>query len=94
MHEPSPVKTRRVSRDSCGGCQSNACSSSGGSISFAIDLNKSCSLCGKSGVAGKYIHQVQFFDVDSKVRHCAYDLGDRDLIEKVSEGDLIGLEFC
>ena len=55
------------------------------------DNDKSlCILCGESG--GTYLHKASTFGLDHKVRKCAHICGDKDLIAKLSAGDLIAID--
>jgi hypothetical protein len=50
-----------------------------------------CIFCDKSETHGP-LHQVTTFDVDCRVRNCAYALQDSSLLAKLSVGDLIAVE--
>jgi len=55
------------------------------------DVINSCLFCGKSTDCGT-LHGVCTFEVDFRVRNCAFILQDSDLLAKISSVDLMALE--
>ncbi|KAI8503415.1 hypothetical protein Bbelb_192360 [Branchiostoma belcheri] len=53
--------------------------------------NSLCFFCAKGGTK-EPLHEASTFQLDDRVRKCAYALQDEDLLAKLSAGDLIALE--
>ena len=58
--------------------------------SEATTSGTSCFFCGKSGT--ETLHEVATFQVDTRVRKCAAQVGDNELMAKLSMGDMVALE--
>lgn len=56
--------------------------------------SETCFFCGESSSEHlqEQLHDVCTFSLDARVRQCAHELADRELIAKLSEGDLIAIE--
>ena len=50
---------------------------------------ETCFFCGKPASSGKPLSEASTFGVDTKVRQCAIKLQDKQLLAKLSAGDLI-----
>ena len=57
----------------------------------SADVISNCIFCGKSADFGS-LHSVCTFEVDFRVRRCAFILQDSELLAKISSGDLMALE--
>ncbi|KAJ3595936.1 hypothetical protein NHX12_002345 [Muraenolepis orangiensis] len=58
--------------------------------SEATTSGTSCFFCGKSGT--ETLHEVATFQVDTRVRKCAAQVGDNELMARLSMGDMVALE--
>lgn len=58
--------------------------------SEATTSDTSCFFCGKSGT--ETLHEVATFQVDTRVRKCAAQVGDNELMARLSMGDMVALE--
>ena len=58
--------------------------------SEATTSDTSCFFCGKSGT--ETLHEVATFQVDTRVRKCAAQVGDNELMARLSMGDMVVLE--
>ena len=56
-----------------------------------IQQSSTCLFCEGPATNTKPLHQVATFEIDARVRECAANLQDHNLITKLSEGDLIAL---
>jgi len=80
----SPVKTRRVSNEG---------PSQGGDTCQATEEppeEEVCLLCDKAG--GKSLRKAATFGLDAKVRRCAAIISDKQLLRKLSSGDMIAID--
>ena len=66
--------------------------SSASSSSQVINSEKSCFFCDRPGALKNPLHNVRTFELDARVRKCAFALQDQKLLAKLSAGDLIALE--
>lgn len=51
-----------------------------------------CFFCDKPDAEGSTLHKISTFEIDTRVRQCAYQLQDQKLLVKLSGGDLIAQE--
>ena len=58
--------------------------------SEASTSDASCFLCGESGT--ETLHGVATYQVDTRVRKCAAQVGDNELLARLSMGDMVALE--
>lgn len=56
------------------------------------DETEQCFFCGKPAKASESLHRASTFDLDARVRQCALQIQDQNLLAKLSTGDLIALE--
>ena len=56
------------------------------------DETEQCFFCGKPAKASESLHHASTFGLDARVRECALQLQDQNLLAKLSTGDLIALE--
>ena len=58
--------------------------------SEATTSDASCFFCGESGT--ETLHGVATYQVDTRVRKCAVQVGDNELLARLSMGDMVALE--
>ena len=58
------------------------------------DEERKCFFCDTKGSPKNVLHNVETLGVDAKIRHCAHQLQDMDILAKLSAGDLVALEAC